>query len=565
MSIAVPEPRVDPRLAAGIVRPRLGDVVVELGFSDRDTVEAVAQSARESGGRVGEALLEANVITSDQLALALAKRFGLERLDLNRLTPDVGAANMVPSLSARRLRAVPVAFIDEHTLLVAMTDPSDLFALDDLSMLTGMNVRAGIVSPTDLDSLLQRLSPTDQAIAELAVEELEETQDDELDAERTDDAPAIRLVRSIIAQAVQQGASDVHFDPEEGGLHVRYRIDGIMADFAQVPRSQAPAVISRIKILGGMDIAQRRLPQDGRIGIVIDDRRVDIRVSVVPLVAGEKAVLRVLDRERAPLTLDELGMRAEDRNRFEQALKRSHGAILTTGPTGSGKTTTLYAAVGLVRSPEKTVITIEDPVEYRLSGVSQIQVAERTGLTFGTALRAVVRSDPDVIMVGEIRDRESASIAIEAALTGHLVLSTLHTNDAPMTIWRLIDMGVEPYLVASSIDCIVAQRLARRLCDTCRTPVTVPAEHVGRTGPDVEIYDAVGCARCRQTGYRGRMGIYEVMTMSEELRAMVVDGSSADEMRNLAVAQGMRLLRDDGLAKVCAGETTLAELGRVIG
>jgi type IV pilus assembly protein PilB len=564
MSIAVPEPRVDPRLAAGIVRPRLGDVVVELGFSDRDTVEAVARSARESGARVGEALLEANVITADQLALALAKRFGLERLDLNRLTPDVGAANMVPALSARRLRAVPVAFIDEHTLLVAMTDPSDLFALDDLSMLTGMNVRAGIVSPLDLDSLLQRLSPTDSAIAELAVEEIEETQDDELHAERTDDAPAIRLVRSIIAQAVQQGASDIHFDPEEGGLHVRYRIDGIMADFAQVPRSQAPAVISRIKILGGMDIAQRRLPQDGRIGIVIDDRRVDIRVSVVPLVAGEKAVLRVLDRERAPLTLDQLGMRVEDRERFEGALKRSHGAILTTGPTGSGKTTTLYAAVGLVRSPEKTVITIEDPVEYRLSGVSQIQVADRTGLTFGTALRAVVRSDPDVIMVGEIRDRESASIAIEAALTGHLVLSTLHTNDAPMTIWRLIDMGVEPYLVASSIDCIVAQRLARRLCETCRTPITVPAEHVGRTGPDVEIYDAVGCARCRQTGYRGRMGIYEVMTMSEELRAMVVDGSSADTMRNLAVAQGMQCLRDDGLDKVCAGETTLAELARVV-
>jgi type IV pilus assembly protein PilB len=546
------------------LRPRLGDVIVALGLCDRAVVEAAVHSAHDSERRLGEVLLAEGAITADELALALADRFGLQRLNLDEMTPDVSAAHLVPALSARRLRAVPVAFVDARTLLVAMADPSDLFALDDLSMLTGMTVRAAVVSPDDLETLLQRLSPADEDLAEMIAEEAQAPEED-LATETGDDAPTIRLVRSIIAQAVDQGASDVHFEPEEGGLAVRYRIDGIMADATRVPRHLAAPVISRIKILGAMDISEHRLPQDGRIGLVLEGRRVELRVSVMPLIAGEKAVLRILDSERAPLTLDDLGMNAADIARVQGALGQAHGGILATGPTGSGKTTTLYAALALVRSSEKTLITIEDPVEYRLSGVSQIQVFDRAGLTFSTALRAVVRSDPDVIMVGEMRDRESAQIAIEAALTGHLVLSTLHTNDAPMTIWRLIDMGIEPYLVASAIDCIVAQRLARRLCHTCRRPARVKSTHVGLRGGETDIFEAAGCPRCRQTGYRGRIGIYEVMTVSEELRALIVNRAAADEIRRLAEAQGMRRLRDDGLDKVRAGETTLAELGRVIG
>jgi type IV pilus assembly protein PilB len=577
VSIAAPTPSRNGQ-AGHAMHARLGDVIVDLGLCDRATVEAAVRTARDSERRVGEVLLQEGAITEEGLATALALRLGFERIDIDALTVDVTAVQLVPALAARRLHALPVAFIDDNTLLVAMTDPSDLFALDDVSMLSGRAVRAAVVSPHELEVLLRRLSPLDEDLAGMAPEEEEpdDAQRDDVAAESGDQAPTIRLVRSIIGQAVEQGASDIHFEPEEGGLRVRYRIDGIMADFARVPRAQSLAVISRIKILGSMDIAEHRLPQDGRMSVVLDGRRIDIRVGIVPLISGEKAVLRVLDSERTPLSLGDLGMRASDRERLEASLALSHGAILATGPTGSGKTTTLYAAVGIVSSPEKTILTIEDPVEYRLEGVSQIQVQERTGLNFSTALRAVVRADPDVIMVGEMRDLESARIGIESALTGHLVLSTLHTNDAPMTIMRLIDMGVEPYLVASAINCIVAQRLVRRLCSSCRKPAPVLNEDAGlgvlagygSVDPDadaVDICEAVGCSRCRNTGYRGRIGIYEVMTITEELRALIVERADADAIRRLAVAQGMRRLRDDGLDKVRAGETTLAELARVTG
>jgi type IV pilus assembly protein PilB len=384
--------------------------------------------------------------------------------------------------------------------------------------------------------------------------------------EAADDAPTIKLVRSIISDAVGRGVSDIRFAPDEGALTVRFRIDGVMSDTTRVPRSQAAAVISRIKILADLDISEKRLPQDGRIGVVIDGRRVDLRVAVVPLVAGESAVLRILDAGRAPLNLDDLGMTQQDRDRLSLPLRRSHGGILVTGPTGSGKTTSLYAVIALVRSPEKTLMTIEDPVEYRLSGVEQIQVSERSGMTFATGLRAIVRADPDVIMVGEIRDRESAHIAVDAALTGHLVLSTLHTNDAPSAAMRLVDMGIEPYLVASAVNCVIAQRLARKLCPTCRRTAQVPSEHVGLPpGGEVEVFEAIGCPRCRQTGYRGRVGLFEVMNVTDEIRTLIVSHASSHEISALAVQQGMTTLREDGLAKVRGGETTLAELGRVVG
>jgi type IV pilus assembly protein PilB len=542
---------------------RLGDIVVGLGFADRETVEDAAAHAREIGEQIGQVLLERGAISPDQLAIAMAKRFGLRHVSSDQLSFDAAAAQLVSFPVAKRLRAVPIAIVGENRLRVAVSSPDNYLALEDVSMFTGMQIEPVVVSEEDLDMLLKRLGVLDGEVVEDGV--AAEAAPDDMQFESPDDAPTIKLVRSIISEAVDRGVSDVHFAPDDGTLTVRYRIDGVMVDAARIPHSQAPAVISRVKILADLDISEKRLPQDGRIGIMIEGRRVDIRVAIVPLVSGEAAVLRVLDAGRSPLSLDDLGMSPEDRERVEHTLARTNGGILAAGPTGSGKTTSLYAMIALVRSPEKTLTTIEDPVEYRLSGVSQIQVSERTGLTFATGLRAIVRADPDVIMVGEIRDRESAHIAIDAALTGHLVLSTLHTNDAPGAPLRLVDMGIEPYLVAASINCVVAQRLARRICPNCRRTVRVDGRRVGLAGGEAEVFEAVGCPRCRQTGYRGRIGLFEVMEITDEIRSLIVRRASAHEIASLAVAQGMRTLRDDGLAKVRAGATTLVELARVLG
>ena len=553
-----------PHAQRGQPRARLGDIVVDLGFCERDVVEAAVQTALDSGEQIGQVLLERGAITTDQLAVAMAKRFGLDHLSLEDITVDPVAAHMVSFAAARRMRVVPVSVASGNVLLVAIANPENYLGLDDISMFTGMQIKPVVVSQEDLDTLLKRLSVLDGEGVEDEVAN-EPRPQDVAQFESPDDAPTIKLVRSIVSEAVDRGVSDIHFAPDDGALTVRFRIDGVMADAARVPRSQAAAVISRIKILADLDISEKRLPQDGRIGIVIEGRRIDIRVAVMPLVAGESAVLRILDAGRTPLSLDDLGMSAQDHHRLDAPLLRTHGGILVTGPTGSGKTTSLYAIIALVRSPEKTLTTIEDPVEYRLSGVNQIQVSERTGLTFATGLRAIVRADPDVIMVGEIRDRESAHIAVEAALTGHLVLSTLHTNDAPSAPMRLVDMGIEPYLVSSAINCVIAQRLARRVCTSCRQPTTVPGEHVGLGSGEVEVFESVGCARCRQTGYRGRLGLFEILNVTDEIRALIVARATSHEIGRVAEEQGMRRLRDDGLAKVRAGETTLAEIARVLG
>ena len=550
--------------APQLPRERLGDIVVNLGFCDRTAVEDAVAVAALSGELLGQVLLERGALTTDQLAIAMAKRFGLEHRSLADITLDSDVTDLVSFTAARRMGAVPVAISGGHTLEVAIANPENFLALEDVSMFTGMQIKAVVVSQEDLDTLLKRLSVLDGDM--ISADDAGGEPVDAIQLEAADDAPTIKLVRTIIADAVERGVSDIRFAPVEGALTVRFRIDGVMSDTTRVPRSQAAAVISRIKILADLDISEKRLPQDGRIGVVIEGRRIDLRVAIVPVVAGETAVLRILDAGRAPLSLDDLGMTQEDRDRLSLPLRRAHGGILVTGPTGSGKTTSLYAIMGLVRSPEKTLMTIEDPVEYRLAGVEQIQVSERTGMTFATGLRAVVRADPDVIMVGEIRDRDSAHIAVDAALTGHLVLSTLHTNDAPSAAMRLVDMGIEPYLVASAVNCVIAQRLARKLCPICRRTVSVPSEHVGlEAGGEVEVFEAAGCPRCRYTGYRGRVGLFEVMNVSDEIRSLIVSRASANEIGALAVRQGMTTLREDGLAKVRAGETTLADLGRVVG
>jgi type IV pilus assembly protein PilB len=548
-------------------RPRrlLGDVIVELGFCDRSTMESVVGEARASGRPMGQLLLERELLEPHQLGIAIAERFGLQYVDLQGTEPDMAAMTLVPEPAVRRLDAVPFGFRPDGTLLVAMVDPRNLLAIDDLAMLTDRSIAPVIVTRDDLDTLVARVGRLDGLVDE-------DDEDDETDHEAArlaaleqaaDDGPTVKLVRSIIAQGIEHGASDIHFDPDGGDLRVRYRIDGIMRDVTRVSVRQSARVISRIKILSDLDISERRKPQDGRMSLMLDGRRIDIRVAIVPLVSGESAVLRVLDSGGRPLTLGELGMADGDRARVETALRRSHGAILSTGPTGSGKTTTLYAAVGVVSTPEKNLMTIEDPVEYRLPLVKQMQVFERAGITFASGLRSIVRADPDIIMVGEMRDRDSAKIAIEAALTGHLLLSSLHTNSAPATPARLVDMGIEPYLVASSLECVVGQRLVRRLCPDCRRPTRVPGPDAGPDGGEVEVFEAVGCPRCGDSGYRGRIGLFEVMTVTERIRSLIVRHATAAEMTQAAIAEGMRPLREDGLAKVRAGATTLAEVARV--
>jgi type IV pilus assembly protein PilB len=543
----------------------LGEILVELGHIDRESVEGAVAAARGAGKPIGEYLVDSNVITGDQLAEALAYRFGVDHVHLSNFAVDMAAANLVAPDVAKRLDAVPVGFIGHATLVVAMRDPANVNAIDDIAMLTGYNVRPAVATREDIHDLIARLNRFG------AVEEEPDEPVDQIDArelaEEAADAPVITLVNSIIGQAVELGASDIHFEPVDGGgLDVRMRVDGVMTDSTSVPARSAPAIVSRLKIMGNLDISERRRPQDGRIGMNVDGRHIDLRAVVLPLVSGESVVLRVLDQGSVPLGLDELGLTAHDRPRFEAALAHSNGGVLATGPTGSGKSTTLYAALMQINVPEKTIVTIEDPVEYRLPGVKQVQVNEKIGVTFASGLRSMMRADPDTIMVGEMRDAESAKIAIESAITGHLVLSTLHTNDAPTAMTRLTEMGIAPYLVASAVNCVIAQRLTRRLCDTCRKPTTVPASALDGDGDEpVEIFEAAGCARCGGTGYRGRIGLFEIMPVSAEIRKLVIEQAPADQIGALAVEQGMRRLREDGLSKVRDGQTSLAEVARVTG
>ena len=542
----------------------IGEIVVDLGYADRDAVERAVAVGRERGRPTGEMLVELEAITPDQLAEVLALRFGVDHVHLTNFPVDMAAANLVNPSVAKRLEAVPVGFVGNATLVVAMRDPANVVAIDDIAMLTGYNVRPAVATAEDIHALIARLNRF-ESVEEEPEEPAEEVEAGEL-REEAGDAPVIKLVNSLLAQAVELGASDIHFEPRDGGLEVRMRVDGVMVDSTQVPARMTAGVVSRLKIMGNLDIAERRRPQDGRIGINVDGRRVDVRAVVLPLVAGESVVLRVLDQGNVPLGLEELGLDEGDRRRLDDALHRSHGGVLATGPTGSGKSTTLYAALMAINDRERTIVTIEDPVEYRLEGIKQIQVNEKVGVTFASGLRSIMRADPDTIMVGEIRDAESARIAVEAAITGHLVLSTLHTNDAPTAMARLVEMGIEPYLVASSITGVVGQRLVRRLCESCSRPVKIPAAalEAGAEG-QVDVREAVGCQRCGNTGYRGRIGLYEVMEVTQAIREAILERAPAEQIAAVAVSEGMRRLRDDGMAKVTAGITSLAEVTRVTG
>jgi type IV pilus assembly protein PilB len=556
-----------PARASGRSSRMIGEVVVDLGFADRDTVEEAVRIAREQGRPTGEVLVAQGALRPDQLARVVAERFGLDYIDLSVYDLDMGAVHLIGADAAKRYRAVPVGFSEDGTLLLAMADPTNVLTIDDVAMITGRRVRVAVASVEDLNLLLTRLAGMDDSIEDIVDGDAEaeaELETGTLTEEADRDAPVIKLVHSIIAQAVQQGASDIHVSPEEGEAKVLFRVDGVLTPAATIRRRMISGVVSRIKIMSDLNIAEKRVPQDGRFALTIEGRRVDIRVVTLPLVHGESVVLRILDKGVTVSSLESLGMEPEALSRFERAIAKPNGAVLVTGPTGSGKSTTLYGALTVLNDGERSILTIEDPVEQRMAGVKQMQIAPKAGVTFDVGLRSMLRADPDVIMVGEIRDRETAHIAVEAALTGHLVLSTLHTRDAPSALGRLMDMGIEPFLVSSAIDCIVAQRLVRMLCMHCKRPQqlseAVLAEH-GLT--DAQPFEAVGCSRCGGSGYRGRVGVYEVMSVDERVRTLVLEHGSVDEIATAAEQAGMVRLREDGMLKVRAGLTSIAEIERM--
>jgi type IV pilus assembly protein PilB len=554
----------------GRSRLLIGELLVELGFATPEQVQAAVATARETSRATGRVLVEEGAISADQLAQALALRLGMHHVDLASFPVDMSAANLLDPSVARRHDALPIGWLDDgRTLLVAMADPGNVLALDDIGLLTGVDVRPAIATPQDVATLIARLDRIGEAADALddhAAEQRAPAEAEEHGA-GPDDAPVVRFVHSVIAQAVEQGASDIHFVPQAGELRGQFRVDGVLADAFVAPPRMAPHVIARLKLMANLDIAERRAPQDGRLAFTVDGRTVDLRVVTLPLVGGESVVMRILDRRAGAVGLDELGMLGPERARFEAAIGRPYGAVLVTGPTGSGKTTTLYAALRTLNTGERSILTLEDPVEYRVAGIKQMQVNTKAGVTFATGLRSMMRADPDVMLVGEIRDRDTARIAIEAALTGHLVLSTLHTNDAPTAIARLIEMGVEPFLVASAIECVVAQRLARRLCPDCRRPARLTAEALRASGfaagDDVDAFEPVGCGRCNGTGYRGRVGVYETMPMTEAIRTHALARDPATAIAATAVAEGMRRLREDAFEKVRAGLTSVTEAARV--
>jgi type IV pilus assembly protein PilB len=515
-------------------------------------------------------LINDQVVTEEQLTEAAAASFGINTLDLVTFQPDPVALKRVPMSVVLRHRVLGLA-INGGELVVGVTDPGDVMALDDVRAATGMTIRPVVVARSEVRRIIERLQREDSDLYDMA-----EDADADLAAATAaqssggEDAPIVRYVNNLIEQAIQNRASDLHLEPTEDDMRVRYRIDGVLHELDKIPRGVMAALTSRIKIMSGVDITERRIPQNGRITVTIRDRSVDLRTATLPTVWGEKLVLRVLDTGGIELDVNKLGFTEANRQRYAGSFTKPHGMLLVTGPTGSGKSTTLYATLGAISTPQVNVITVEDPVEYRLAGVNQVQVNHKAGLTFAAVLPAILRSDPDVVLIGEIRDRATAQIAVEASLTGHLVLSTLHTNDAPGAVTRLVEMGIEPFLVGSSLDCVLAQRLARRLCDWCKEAYApTESEIYGARWPveDLavphELYQPVGCRNCADTGYRGRLALHEVMPISPEIEALAIRRASSGEIREVAVEQGMYDLRADGLAKAVAGLTSVKEVLRV--
>jgi type IV pilus assembly protein PilB len=547
----------------------LGTLLVEEGLvAQTDLTRAQARQA-QTGESLSRILVGEGMIHEVDLVRTLARQIGIEFVNLTEITVDPTAAALIPESLARRYSVAPIGFQDDR-LVVAMADPGNVLVIDDIRAITGLQVLPKVATRADIDDAIRRSGHFDETVADLADMAADDDIDDLSKIEAAvEEAPIVKLVNTLISRAVTERASDIHIEPGERHLRVRFRIDGVLHDVMTTPRSVSGAVVSRLKIMAELDIAERRVPQDGRVSIRVSGRPIDLRVATLPSIYGEKVVLRILDKDDGILALPDLGFLPESLHRFEQSYTRPYGAILVTGPTGSGKTTTLYSTLNILNRSDVNIITVEDPVEYRLPGITQVQVNRKAGLRFATVLKAILRSDPDIVLVGEVRDAETAKIAVEAALTGHLVLSTLHTNDASSSIGRLVDMGVEAYLVSSALDSILAQRLARRICDRCRKPVVATKEMMAEMGcsPEEEpprVYLAVGCTYCSDTGYRGRLSINEVLLVSEEIQRMAVERRPSDEIARVAIEQGMLTLRMDGMEKVKLGMTTLEEVLRVV-
>jgi len=551
---------------------QLGQILIELGYITQDQLEQALAEHQRTPKSLGRVLIDLGMIKEGDLVRALAEQVGLEFVDLAEHPVDPTATTLLPEALARRYRAIPIGERDGK-LLVAMSDPANVYALDDIRTITNRDVQPLVATASDVERAIQKYAGMDgqvEALANVASDAIE-GEDEQLEA-ALEDAPIVKLVNAIMTQAVGDRASDVHIEPAEKNVRIRFRVDGVLHEpMPPAPKNIQGGLISRLKVMADLNIAEKRIPQDGRISMKVGGKALDLRVATLPTVFGEKVVIRVLDKSNALLRLEDLGFMEDAYNRFSVSFKKPYGAILVTGPTGSGKSTTMYSTLNILNEVDKNIITVEDPVEYRLNGVNQIQVNPKAGLTFASALRSILRADPDIVLIGEIRDKETATIAIEAALTGHLVLSSLHTNDAASAISRLIEMDVETFLVASAIDAVVAQRLARKLCERCKEAYAPEPSELGAAGfpewlwPEVEtLYRPTGCAACSNTGYRGRIGLYEVMQMSEEIERLTVERASAEAIRTVAVEQGMMSLRDDGLEKCRMGITSIEEVARVV-
>ena len=550
----------------------IGQLLLDAQIIDAGALTKAQQQQKNSGGTLTASLVKVGAITEEALLEFLAQTFRTPHIDLRGFSPDQTLTRLVPGDVAIKFMALPVSRSGRR-LIVAMANPTNIFAIDDIKFITGHEIEARVATEGALKKAIDRAYDSAGTMADVMKgmeEELSVVEEEEVDPEAAlsaaDEAPIVKLVNSLIADAVRKGASDIHIEPYEKSIRVRFRIDGVMQEMMAPPFKFKAAIISRLKIMAELDIAERRVPQDGRIKIKVLNRTIDLRVSSLPTIFGEKIVMRILDKGNLNIDLEKLGFEPKSFKDFTSAVANPYGMVLVTGPTGSGKTTTLYSALSRINTPEVNVMTAEDPVEYNLDGINQVLVNEDVGLTFGAALKAFLRQDPNIIMVGEIRDLDTGSIAVKAALTGHLVLSTLHTNDAPSAIGRMVDMGIEPFLVSSSVNLILAQRLVRRVCSHCKHPITLSAEVLSELQLDPDeakgatFMEGSGCVDCNNSGYRGRQGVYEVMTMSPRLRDLVLERGSAIDIKRAAIEEGMLTLRRDAIEKLKRGITSVQEV-----
>jgi len=553
-----------------VKRKLIGDLLLEQGLITRAQLDEALSEQKVSREKLGAILVRKGIISELQLIETLEFVLGIPHVQLGKMNIDPEAVKLIPAQMARAHQVLPIS-IKNGVIALAMADPLNYQAIDDVRMYTRLDVVPVLASPKDMDTAIRQYmalkvdSRVEKLISELNQEDKKPVRPDERLVEVEEDAPVIRMMSSLLTQAVQGRASDIHIEPEQHDLRVRFRIDGLLYEVLRLPKKSAASFISRAKIIADLDIAEKRLPQDGRCRQVIDGREIDFRISTLPTVHGEKVVMRILDRSNSITTIDKLGLSTKNQEALTSLSNRPHGLVLITGPTGSGKTTTLYSMLAVINSAEKNIITLEDPVEYSLPGINQVQVNPRVGFSFASGLRSVLRQDPDVVMVGEIRDQETAELAIQASLTGHLVLSTLHTNSAAATITRLADMGIEFYLLASALAGVISQRLVRRLCPNCRKPYELDGTTAFRLGLDYEVgntfFQPTGCNMCRQMGYMGRVAIHEVMVMTEDLRLAITTGNTyQDNIEKISTGAGMTTIQNDGVEKAKAGITSLEEV-----